>query len=205
MGTGRHCQVGSRDRGASWGLNGSPTFRVNWLQDGGEPAPPDRQRTQGDLMGERGAHRDRAGLTVVNSFWQQLEVAGRSQGMADGTVQSQCRRYLQQQKGRHISDQPVPVLCVWPPVPSLCPFTIHPGAVTLDVFYVRDVDQELPVVPEDEQGQGPLCPLDELLSVSQGHVLTGHPVDLEGEEQEASGHSLLGKLPPGKLRSNGML
>lgn len=54
MGTGRHCQVGSRDSGASWGLNGSPIFRVNWLQDGGEPAPPDRQRTQGDLTGERG-------------------------------------------------------------------------------------------------------------------------------------------------------
>lgn len=33
MGTGRHCQVGSRDSGASRGLNGSPTFRVNWLQD----------------------------------------------------------------------------------------------------------------------------------------------------------------------------
>lgn len=68
----------------------------------------------GDLMGERGARGDRAALTAVNSSWQQLEVVGRSQGMADGTVQSQCQRYLQQQEGRRISDCPVPGLCIWP-------------------------------------------------------------------------------------------
>lgn len=121
MGAGRQCQVGTGDSGASWGLKGSPTSRVNWLRDGGEPAPPDRQRTQGDLTGDGGAHRDRAGLTVVNSSWQQLKIVGRSQGMADGTVQSRCQRYLQQQEGRHISDHPVPVLCIWPPAPSPCP------------------------------------------------------------------------------------
>lgn len=117
MGKGRQCQEGSRDSGASWRLNGSPTSRVNWLRDGGEPAPPTRQRTQGDLTGERGARRDRARLTVMNSSWQPLEVVGRSRGMADGTVQSQCRRYLQQQEGRRVSDRPVPVLCIWPPTP----------------------------------------------------------------------------------------
>ena len=97
------------------------------------------------------------------------------------------------------------MLRVWPPAPSPCPLTIHPGAVALAVFYIRDVDQELPVVPEDEQGQGALCPLDELLGVSQGHVLAGHPIDLEGAEPEASGHLLLGTPPPGKPCLNGML
>lgn len=115
--------------------------------------------------------------------------------MVGGTGQSQCRRYLQQQKGRGISAHPVPMLCSGTPVVPLCPLTLHPGAVTLVVFHVGDVDQELPVVPEDEQGQDPLCLLNEPLGVSQGHVLAGHPVDLEGQSRKASGCSLLGKAP----------
>lgn len=61
-----------------------------------------------------------------------------------------------------------------------CPLTVHLGAVALAVN-VRDVDQELPVVTEDEQGQDPLCLLNELLGFSQGHVLAGYPIDLEGQ------------------------
>lgn len=120
--------------------------------------------------------------------------------MADGTGQTQCQRYLQQPKGRHTGDHPVLTLSIGTLVLSPCPLTVHPGAVTLDVFHVRDVDQELPVIPEDEQGQGPLRPLNELLRVGQGHVLAGHPVDLEGQSKKASVHSLLGKLFPGKPR-----
>lgn len=64
--------------------------------------------------------------------------------------------------------------------PAPCLLTIHPGAVALAVN-IRDVDQELPVVTQDEQGQDPLCLLDELLGFSQGHVLTGYPIDLAGQ------------------------
>lgn len=122
--------------------------------------------------------------------------------MADGTVQRQCQRYLQHQEGRRVSDHAVLVLRVWPLALPPCPLTIHAGAVTLAAFDVGDVDQELPVVPEDVQGQDPLRPLDEPLGVSQGHVLAGHPVDLEEAELGASGHSLWGEPPPGKSRSN---
>lgn len=75
-----------------------------------------------------------------------------------------------------------PLCCVSDPALAPCLLTVHLGAVALAVN-IRDVDQELPVVTEDEQGQDPLCLLDELLGFSQGHVLAGYPVDLEGQSR----------------------
>lgn len=70
-----------------------------------------------------------------------------------------------------------------PPGPASGPLTLQERAVAV-ADGRRDVHEELPSVPEHQQGQLPVRLLDQLPGIAQRQVLTGHPVDLKGTRKE---------------------